>query len=146
MTKYGSQWFSCDFIWFLYDFIYLPFGPAATVPWTLGPGSRQTDKQQTRKPARQRANRPRNQQTKKPTRQQTNTTTSKKSRGEPPNQPKKKTKKSTKNQPKWLQNRSWRLSWAPLGASWSVLGPSWRQDGSKSQHESDPGKLRNGSW
>ena len=43
------------------------------------------------------------------------------------------TKKSTKNQPKWLQNRSWRLSWAPLGASWGVLGPSWRQDGSKSQ-------------
>ena len=43
------------------------------------------------------------------------------------------TKKSTKNQPKWLQNRSWRLSWAPLGASWGVLGPSWRQAGPKNQ-------------
>ena len=46
------------------------------------------------------------------------------------------TKKSTKNQPKWLQNQSWRLSWEPLGASWELLGPSWRQDGPKSQQTS----------
>ena len=49
------------------------------------------------------------------------------------------TKKSTKNPPKWLQNRSWRLSWAPLGASWGVLAPSWRQDGPKSQKYSKIG-------
>ena len=38
------------------------------------------------------------------------------------------TKKSTKNQPKWLQNRSCRRSWASLGSSWelgAVLMPSW---------------------
>ena len=46
------------------------------------------------------------------------------------------TKKSIKNQPKWLQNQSWRLSWEPLGASWELLGPSWRQDGPKSQQTS----------
>ena len=97
--------------------IQLPFGPAATVPGTLGPGSRQTENQQTRKPARQRSNRPRNQETKKPTRQQTNTTTSKKSRDEAPNQPKNNQKinqKSTKMAPKSVLE-------AVLGASWGFL-------------------------
>ena len=107
----------CDFM-ITYVYIQLPFGPAATVPWTLGPGSRQTDNQQTRKPARQRANIPRNQQTNKPTRQQTNTTTSNKSRDEPPNQPKNNQKinqKSTKMAPKSVLE-------AVLGASWGFLG------------------------
>ena len=105
---------------------------SAAGPWTLGPDSRQTDNQQTRKPAKQRANRPTKQQSNKPTKQQTNTTTNNESRNEP--QTNQKTiKKSTKNQPKWLQNRSWRLSWAPLGASWRLLGPSWRQEGPKSR-------------
>ena len=45
-------------------------------------------------------------------------------------------KKSPKNQPKWLQNRSWRLSWAPLGASWELLGPSWRQEAPRAENPS----------
>ncbi|MEC8569342.1 MAG: hypothetical protein VXY56_13860, partial [Pseudomonadota bacterium] len=89
------------------------------MPWTLGPGSRQTEKQQTRKPARQRANRPRNQETKKPTRQQTNTTTSKKSRDEPPNQP--------KNNQKINQNGS-KIG---LGGCLGLLGSSWAHLGAK---------------
>ena len=46
------------------------------------------------------------------------------------------TKKSTKNQPKWLQNQSCRLSWAPLGASWELLGPSWRQEAPRAENPS----------
>ena len=46
------------------------------------------------------------------------------------------TKKSTKNQPKWLQNQSCRLSWAPLEASWELLGPSWRQEAPRAENPS----------
>ena len=37
-----------------------------------------------------------------------------------------------------MQNRGWRLSWAPLGASSGLLGPSWRQKGFKGQHDFAP--------
>ena len=111
--------------------IQLPFGPAATVPGILGPGSRQTDNQHTREPARQRANRPRNQQTNKPTRQQTNTTTSKKSRDEAPNQPKNNQKinqKSTKMAPKSVWKAVLGASWGFLGALGPILAPRRPQE------------------
>ena len=47
------------------DIFNLPCGPAATMPWTLGHDSRHTDNEQTRKPAKQQANRAANQQTNK---------------------------------------------------------------------------------
>ena len=46
------------------------------------------------------------------------------------------TEKSNKYQPKWLQNQSCRLSWAPLGASWELLGPSWRQEAPRAENPS----------
>ena len=121
----------------------MPFGPAATVPWTLGPGSRQTDNQQTRKPARQRANRPRNQQTNKPTKQQTNTTTSKKSRDEPPNQPKNNqsiNQKSTKMAPKSVLQAVLGASWGFLGALGPILAPRRPQElkTHRNHHSSTP--------
>ena len=76
---------------------------------------------------------PTNQQTSKPPPQQT-------TRAEMNPQTNQKTvKKSTKNPPKWLQNRSWRLSWVPKidqnrskiclgGCLGEVWDPSWPQE------------------
>ena len=73
---------------------------------------------------------PTNQQSSKPPPQQT-------TRAEMnPQTNQKTTKKSTKNQPKWLQNQSCRLSWAPLEASWELLGPSWRQEAPRAENPS----------
>ena len=109
--------------------------PAGLPPPCLGLWGQTADKQTTNKPENQQSNEPTDQETNKPTNQQGNKPTPQQAtRAEMnPQTNQKTTKNSTKNQPKWLQNRSWRLSWAPLGASWGVLGPSWRQDGPKSQ-------------
>ena len=124
-----------------------PFGgagsncPAGHPPPGLGLWGQTAGKQTTNKPENQQSNEPTDQETKKPTNQQGNKPTPQQAtRAEMnPQTNQKTTKKSTKNQPKWLQNRSWRLSWAPLGASWGVLGPSWRQDGPKSPQEGPRG-------
>ena len=109
--------------------------PSGLPPPCLGLWGQAADKQTTNKPESQQGNEPTDQETNKPTNQQGNKPTPQQARRAEmnPQTNQKTTKKSTKNQPKWLQNRSWRLSWAPLGASWGVLGPSWRQDGPKSQ-------------
>ena len=108
----------------------IAFGLSATVPWTLGSDSRQTDSQQTSKARKQQANKttnqqptnqPTSQQTNRATNQQTNKATHKSTKNQSklgPRSTQKSTKKSTKNQPKLLQNRSWRR----LGASWEALG------------------------
>ena len=129
-------WFSNDFIWILYDVIlFLSNCPSGLPPPCLGLWGQTADKQTSNKPENQQSNEPTDQETKKPRNQQGNKATPQQAtRAEMnPQTNQKATKKSTKNQPKWLQNPSCRLSWAPLGASWGLLGPSWRQDGHKSR-------------
>ena len=109
--------------------------PAGLPPPCLGLWGQTADKQTTNKPENQQSNEPTDQETNKPTNQQGNKPTPQQAtRAEMnPQTNQKTTKKSTKNPPKLLQNRSWGLSWAPLGAAWELLGPSWRQEGHKSR-------------
>ena len=96
----------------------IAFGLSATVPWTLGPDSQQTENQQS--------NEPTDQHTNKPTKQQTNTTASNKSRNESPNQPKNHGKikqNSAKIAPKSVLEAVLGASWGFLGALGTILAP-----------------------
>ena len=103
-------------------YIQLPCGQA--LPLCLGQWGQAADQQTTNKPENQQSNEPTDQETNKPANRQGNKPTPQQAtRAEMNPQTNQTTiKKSTKNPPKWFQNRSWRLSWAPFGA---VLAPSW---------------------
>ena len=117
----------------------MPFRHRALDSGARQPTNREPTNQKTSKATSPQTSKPTNQHSSKPPQQTAGAEMN-------PQTNQKTIKKSCKNPPKLLQNRSWRLSWAPLGASWGVLGPSWRQDGPKSQKKRLLAKLGNGSW